>query len=131
MSSWVARKDCGNSLFRVSGSINTQSPDINNGTPITTIGAGSHIFVTCPKNGVQIQNARDTIDENPTASDLRLVGYNSLVIKYTSEKPEKKMLFYFFALKYILLKRDTAQNALQWEWGFASFENGSCNNGIC
>ena len=24
-----------------------------------------------------------------------------------------------------------AQNALQWEWGFASFANGSCCNGIC
>ena len=99
MSSWVARKDCGNSLFRVSGSINTQSPDINNGTPITTIGAGSHIFATCPKNGVQIQNARDTIYENPTASDLRLVGYNSLVIKYTSENPKVEIATLLFGFK--------------------------------
>ena len=30
-------------------------------------------------------------------------------------------------------KRQTyiAQNPLQWEWGFASFANGSCHNGIC
>ena len=26
---------------------------------------------------------------------------------------------------------DMAQNALQWEWGFASFPNGSCRNGNC
>ena len=27
--------------------------------------------------------------------------------------------------------RNIAQNPLQWEWGFASFANGSCRNGIC
>ena len=30
-----------------------------------------------------------------------------------------------------IISPDIAQNALQQEWGFDSFANGSCRNGIC
>ena len=32
----------------------------------------------------------------------------------------------FYTTKYVY-----TQNPLQWEWGFASFANGSSRNGIC
>ena len=88
--SWTFFTVCGNILFDVSGRYNTSNDDIKIGTPIITIGNGGHILAKGPKNGAHMQNTRDIVEAVPTAWDLKFVGYNSLVMRYTSWKARKR-----------------------------------------
>ena len=57
--------------------------------PIMTMGNGGQSFARGPIYGAHRQKIRDTAERKPTAWERKLVGYNSLVIKYTYEKPKR------------------------------------------
>ncbi len=46
-----------------------------------SIGAGRQYSARSPKNGATAQNIREIMEQDPTACDLRLVGYSSIVIR--------------------------------------------------
>ena len=49
--------------------------------PITNIGNGCQIFANGFKKGAHAQKIRETAEDIPTAWTLKLVGYNSDVIR--------------------------------------------------
>ena len=72
---------CGRSSLYVSGSFITKAAERRSGAPTINMGNGCQYFARGPRNGAQAQKTLETAEQKPTAWVLKLVGYNSAVIK--------------------------------------------------
>ena len=72
---------CGKLMYFVSGKKYTKKEIKIDGKPSVNIGKGFQMHANFDINGAEIPNILETVEHVPIAWFLRLVGYNSPVIK--------------------------------------------------